>query len=348
MDEQVADFISLTGASADEANQYLEMANYDSELAANLFWDMGNNPSQSNPSRAANPVIPIDDFEDDSAVRQPIEARVDRLIDFSQPFQEISDHSDSEYLFAPPLSAGNVGVSFQSLLARAKAANKLVLACLQDPEVFASHILNRDVWPDEILSEILAQNFEFFLRDKNSADGRAFAALYRIEKFPTVAIIDSRTGRLLKKFERVPDAAFLVEQLTVFLDRLAIGGMAAGIAVQTERQAVPEAAPLSPPPPISPTKVATLPEFPPAGTAGTVRLAIRLGSGMREQISVYPETRLSTLVQWAAAREGVEIECVELKTAPPVVKGVKSDFDDDATVQDAGLAGALLTVVKVV
>jgi hypothetical protein len=348
MDDQIADFISITGASSDEALQYLEMANYDSELAANLYWDMGNNPV---PTRSSNP-IPLDDSDE---VRRPIESRVDRLIQNpSQLFHEPSEHSDSEYLFAPPLSTASSGVSLQAVITRAKQANKFVLVSIQDPEVFASHVLNRDVWPNEILSEIISQNFEFYLRDKNSTDGRSFASNYRLEKFPVVGILDSRTGRLLKKFEKIPDASFLIEQLTVFLDKLPVMPPSSSSSAHAAIE-IPSSPPSVQRPPVSATPAAAtptapasaqMPELPAAGTAGTVRVAMRLSSGTREQITVFPDTQIRVLVQWASAREQLAIESIDLKTAPPQVKSVKNDFDQNATVETAGLAGALLTIVK--
>jgi len=76
MDEDVATFVSLTGATTEEALMYLEMVSGDDamvndslvESAANLYWD-----THQTGARTAN----VNTFTDD--VRAPIQARVDNV-----------------------------------------------------------------------------------------------------------------------------------------------------------------------------------------------------------------------------------------------------------------------------
>jgi hypothetical protein len=352
MDSQIADFIALTGSSPEEAMQYLEMANFDADLAINLFMDMGSS-NRPKDTATSNRADPIDLDSDTEGIRRPIAARLDRLIEhpshMSFTHHDAEDApSDSEYMFAPPLLTNTSASPFQLILARAKAANKYVLVAIQDPEIFASHVLNRDVWADEVVRDVVTQNFEFFLRDRNSPDGTAFVALYRLEKFPVIGIVDGRTGRMVKKWEKCGDAMWLVEELTVWLDKIPsnpVGGTAAPSSIADSPSAVTRATAVDTTATTeAPAPVATLPELPALGTAGTLRLAIRLSSGTREQIAVYPSTAVAVLLQWAAAREG--LASVDLKTAPPNLKSVRMDVGETATVADAGLEGALLTVVK--
>jgi len=119
-DDDVASFVAMTGAKADEAHGYLEMAAGDLHQAANLFFEMGGGgggapspvigPMPSGPMRPASaavpggdasvaaevaaaaaaagidtdPLLPDSHMGDGGEVRAPIAAYQDQIIDPEQ------------------------------------------------------------------------------------------------------------------------------------------------------------------------------------------------------------------------------------------------------------------------
>jgi hypothetical protein len=63
-------------------------------------------------------------------------------------------------------------------------------------EDFECHKLNRDVWKDEIIQQIVQCYFLFWQQRFNSEYGEQFCHMYKIKEteLPYIAIIDPRTG----------------------------------------------------------------------------------------------------------------------------------------------------------
>ena len=73
----------------------------------------------------------------------------------------------------------------------ARDQGRWLLVNLQDPQAFASHRLNRDVWTDEGVRSILDSSFVFWQRSAGTPDGDQFSTMYKIppEAMPTLAVI---------------------------------------------------------------------------------------------------------------------------------------------------------------
>ena len=265
------------------------------------------------------------------------------------------DRAFQRLFSAPPVRSSSG--SLQSTLSQAKQCGKWVLVNIQDPELFASHMLNRDVWKDETVEEMLGGSFIFWQRDRKSQEGSGFVQLYSVNNFPHIAILDPRTGRAVKSWpaNKFQDAFMALEALTGFLD-----DKSAPVKGKLEPSS-PLKASKTPPSRESADSSVTfvsatsqkitaasalppLPTFPPSGTPGTVRVAVRLSSGTREQLTVHPSEKLRVILDFCWNREGVQVD-VKLPGHPP--QSLRDDFDPEiVTVQEAGLAGALLTVSR--
>ncbi|CAE7866059.1 Ubxn7 [Symbiodinium sp. KB8] len=268
-DESVAEFISLTSASDDEAKGYLEMAGGNLQQALGLFFEMGGgssspalgpSPSPAAPAApAANqPVIdadvaaevaaaaaaagidtgPLQDahMAGEEEVRAPMPAYQDQIInpdlehrrmqeqmaaDSAAMFRRMSfdrggdpagagsgtgeEQEDEQMgegkainkLFAPP--EYNEGSSYYETIEKAKGEGKWVLVNIQQAEVFASHTLNRDVWSDDTIKDIITGSFLFWQRDDKSAEGDQFCHYHQCgHQLPHICVIDPRTGRRVK------------------------------------------------------------------------------------------------------------------------------------------------------
>lgn len=293
-DDDVANFAAMTGASGDEARQYLEMVGGDMQQAVNLFFEGGGALSASPPASAPVPSQPsqadhgglgaggiVDDdvaaevraaaaaagidmgpmgadalMEDAEEVRAPIASYQDQIINSAgdgeqrrmqeaiqadsaamskrmafaraEAGDEPTDMTDEREqamndLFAPP--EYNEPLPYYSAIEKAKSEGKWILVNIQQAEVFASHTLNRDVWRDETISDIMNGNFLFWQRDDKSTEGDRFCQYHQCgSRLPHICIIDPRTGRKLKSWEgrKWVESHAAAEYLTNFLDEFSM------------------------------------------------------------------------------------------------------------------------------
>ncbi|KAF9984754.1 UBX domain-containing protein 7 [Mortierella antarctica] len=76
----------------------------------------------------------------------------------------------------------------------AKNETKWLMVNIQEAGVFACQVLNRDLWSDRSVKEIVKENFVFLQFYSDSVEGKKYAAYYPLKTFPHIAIIDPRTG----------------------------------------------------------------------------------------------------------------------------------------------------------
>ncbi|KAG0255260.1 hypothetical protein BG011_005223 [Mortierella polycephala] len=75
----------------------------------------------------------------------------------------------------------------------AKNETKWLMVNIQEAGVFACQVLNRDLWSDKRVKEIVKENFVFLQFYSDSVEGKKYAAYYPLQTFPHIAIIDPRT-----------------------------------------------------------------------------------------------------------------------------------------------------------
>uniref|UniRef100_A0A7E4VC36 UBX domain-containing protein n=1 Tax=Panagrellus redivivus TaxID=6233 RepID=A0A7E4VC36_PANRE len=121
-------------------------------------------------------------------------------------------------MYRPPVDITFIG-PWESARANATASKLWLLANLQGATCFASSCLNRDIWSQEMVREILQKNFFFWQVSDNIPDCKRVAAYYEIKSFPAVFIVDPRTGELVGRITQLKDAVCFLEQLTTFLDK---------------------------------------------------------------------------------------------------------------------------------
>jgi hypothetical protein len=96
---------------------------------------------------------------------------------------QVLDVPDSEWMFPLPLGAkrANCGGDVGAARSLARDRHKWVLVCLAAMDTFDSHKLNRDVWGNESLLELMQTSFVFWHRTTASPQGQAFQQLYQVE-----------------------------------------------------------------------------------------------------------------------------------------------------------------------
>ena len=271
-----------------------------------------------------------------------------------------------EWMFPPPAALNFVG-SLEQCREQGKVDGKWVLANLQDHAEFASHMLNRDTWMDDMVEQVVRSNFLFWQRGTTSRAGKAYKDMYRLggddEKFPHMAIIDPRTGAKVATFSGYVEPLDMTQKLVVFLERhsltahkiptpakeqaAAVAGTGADTDVEIAAewavgkadggvQTDPEPEPLR-------ADYGTAAEEPVAGP-DVCRVQLKFPSGKTLVRRFYKAASLRELYAVAAASDAIAAAGTgtpfELNTTYPV----KTLDPAGGSVQDEGVAGAQVLV----
>ncbi|KAL7508698.1 hypothetical protein ACHAXN_005806 [Cyclotella atomus] len=104
-------------------------------------------------------------------------------------------------MFSPPTHLMHRGGGFQGARNVAKDARRWLLVNVQSDGDFACHALNRDVWRDELVENLVREGFIFWQVMSTNPEGQTYITRYKVAGYPHLAIIDPRTGSLLWKKE---------------------------------------------------------------------------------------------------------------------------------------------------
>lgn len=104
-------------------------------------------------------------------------------------------------MFAPPLHLMHQAGGFQGARTMAKDTKRWLLVNLQRDAEFACHALNRDVWRDELVENLIREGFIFWQQMDSTPEGRTFSERYQVHDYPHISFIDPRTGRLMWRKE---------------------------------------------------------------------------------------------------------------------------------------------------
>ncbi|OZC06081.1 UBX domain protein [Onchocerca flexuosa] len=119
-------------------------------------------------------------------------------------------------LFRPPVDIMFSG-DWDAVRAEAQLRGHWLLVNVQDDLEFACQALNRDVWSNSSVKELLQSNFVFWQVHKDSADGNRVSNYYRTYTYPAIFIVDPRTGEQLVTIG-AKDTMSFCDQVTTFLD----------------------------------------------------------------------------------------------------------------------------------
>ncbi|KAF9146897.1 hypothetical protein BGX30_005107 [Mortierella sp. GBA39] len=100
----------------------------------------------------------------------------------------------------------------------AKNETKWLMVNIQEAGVFACQVLNRDLWSDQSVKEIVKENFIFLQFYSDSVEGKKYAAYYPLKTFPHIAIIDPRTAERMHVWSKTIDPVDFLSDVSEFLD----------------------------------------------------------------------------------------------------------------------------------
>ncbi|CAE7704626.1 PUX7 [Symbiodinium sp. CCMP2592] len=233
---------------------------------------------------------------------------------------------------------------------------------IQQAEVFASHTLNRDVWSDDTIKDIITGSFLFWQRDDKSAEGDQFCHLHQCgHQLPHICVIDPRTGRRVKNWDgrKWVESHAAAEYLFGFLDQFSMSRSPPSMSPTASPVMHPKA---SPPDPsqirlhglddmevegveAKEEPVPVLPEEPAEGVEH-LKVSLRLPSGQRVARRFRPDDHLEQMFVVAAALTDKPTEKVDLATQFPTRSLREIEGGLSISIKEAKVAGNLLLVVS--
>jgi len=147
-------------------------------------------------------------------------------------------------LFVPP--SYNESLPYYQAVEKAKSEGKWLLVNIQQAEVFASLQLNRDVWSDDIIMDVVQGSFLLWQRDDKSTEGEQFCQYHQCgHQLPHICVIDPRTGRKVKAWDgrKWTESHAAAEFLFGFLDEFSMSRSPPALSPAGSPQMSPQAPP---------------------------------------------------------------------------------------------------------
>ncbi|PON82187.1 UBX domain-containing protein [Trema orientale] len=120
-------------------------------------------------------------------------------------------------LYRPPFHLMFHG-SFEKAKGTASLQDKWLLVNLQSTKEFSSHMLNRDTWANEAVSQTISTNFIFWQVYDDTTEGQKVCTYYKLDSIPVVLVIDPITGQKMRSWKGMVQAERLLEDLLPFMD----------------------------------------------------------------------------------------------------------------------------------
>ncbi|XP_053973179.1 UBX domain-containing protein 7 [Hylaeus volcanicus] len=223
--ELVEKFVEVTGESEATARQYLSLTDGNVEAAISLMFEGAQAPEQQHvepESEVRPPILPtqeilvpsdpvcsfprlsnnvFDRFRDFAVETQRQEEELARRVAGVKQFSQRKSKR-LEDLFRPPCSILFLG-SFLEAREHAKSLNRWLLVNIQNSQEFACQILNRDVWSNQQIQEIVKDHFVLWQVLSNTNDGKRYIDFYNVSEYPYLAVIDPRTGECMQIYNHI-------------------------------------------------------------------------------------------------------------------------------------------------
>lgn len=271
-------------------------------------------------------------------------------------------------LFAPPRDIMFTGGGFDDAREYAKKHQRWIIVTLHDPTEFPCQVLNRDLWKDEGVKQLIRASFVFLQFVIETPEGQRYKTFYQVDSLPHIAIIDPRTGERVKQWHYGPEPAEFVVDLIDFIESNSLEPKQKGqkkqrtatdlseeeqlaaaiqasietpvtipgepIIISDEDEAVPEAGSVSDK--IVPRERAEIP----AGTADTTSIQFRLPDGKRIMRKFLKSDSVRTLF------EHIKFAAPDLQAKPFELMFHRDSLSNklDETLADLNLVAVALNV----
>ncbi|OIW34356.1 hypothetical protein CONLIGDRAFT_638721 [Coniochaeta ligniaria NRRL 30616] len=146
-------------------------------------------------------------------------------------------------LFRPPYDLMSP-LSWDEAREQGKDEQKWLLVNLQDMTDFNCQALNRDIWKNPAVADLVRENFVFLQYARDDPQAEQYITFYfpgqsheNPSNYPHVSVVDPRTGEQVKVWSGLPfpSATDFHAQLAEFLDRYSLDPAAKNPVVKTKR-----------------------------------------------------------------------------------------------------------------
>ncbi|KAJ9563602.1 hypothetical protein OSB04_008762 [Centaurea solstitialis] len=120
-------------------------------------------------------------------------------------------------LYRPPFALMYHG-PFEKAKEAAKSQDRWLLVNLQSTREFSSHMLNRDTWANEAVSQTITSNFIFWQVCDDTEEGSKIKTYYKLDSVPVTLVIDPVTGQKMRLWRGMVQPENLLEDLLQFMD----------------------------------------------------------------------------------------------------------------------------------
>lgn len=193
--------------TAGTAQKFHQAANWNLAEAIQLFYsDNGASSSSNSPPSIQN------DSTSWELTRNPEEREQISSSNFAT-----DENNTIDFLFPPPYELLYNG-PFDQAKEAGIVRNKWLLVNVQSKEEFTSSVLNRDTWANEIVAQMIKDNFVFWQEEDCTDEGRKVCTYYKLESVPVTLVIDPVTGQKMRSWNGMVEAETLLEDAMVFID----------------------------------------------------------------------------------------------------------------------------------
>ncbi|KAH9658738.1 Plant UBX domain-containing protein 7 [Citrus sinensis] len=244
-------------------------------------------------------------------------------------------------LYRPPFHLMFNG-SFEKAKDAASVQDKWLLVNLQSTKEFSSHMLNRDTWANEAVSQTISTNFIFWQVYDDTSEGKKVCTYYKLDSIPVVLVVDPITGQKMRSWCGMVQPESLLEELLQALaasmetikDASGVSSSDTDVASTDKDEASATEKPAYP----------ILPEEPKVDRSLLCRVGVRLPDGRRMQRNFLRTDPIQLLWSYCYSQlEGSEMKPFRLTHAiPGATKSL--DYDSKLTFEDSGLANAMISV----
>ncbi|KAL9965725.1 hypothetical protein ACROYT_G029567 [Oculina patagonica] len=242
----VSQFVNVTGASKDIAKSLLEACNGNLEMAIEMHLDSCEGPESGAASSNSNSIAgsiaagsASNSNQNDDDVRAPIpqtqgilvegpyqayptrkrpaKSVFDAFRDFQAEARQQEGGSNASLptgkkktlhdLFRPPIDLLHKG-TFETAKVDGQHHSKWLLVNVQDVREFPCQQLNRDVWSNDAVRNIIKERFVLWQVYRDSNEGDRFIQFYHVTSYPYLAVLDPRTGEKLVEWGFMDAQAF--------------------------------------------------------------------------------------------------------------------------------------------
>uniref|UniRef100_A0A060T8S2 ARAD1C39028p n=1 Tax=Blastobotrys adeninivorans TaxID=409370 RepID=A0A060T8S2_BLAAD len=163
-----------------------------------------------------NQRAPANVFRDDSDDEMDNDEELELLRETVGQSELTPHQSRLANLFRPPFDIMK-NVSFERAKDIAQVEKKWVMVNIQDNKEFACQQLNRDLWSDKDIKDVVRENFIFVQYANDSPAGEMYCGYYPFSDYPHISILDPRTGEQVKVWSKVPATMEFLQEVHEFL-----------------------------------------------------------------------------------------------------------------------------------